>query len=101
VSAGRCAHRSYGGSGSAFRGRPCSRDAKLGSDYCSLHNPDAVKARQAARSAKWDAQWAHKQAVRDAGQKLLMDLGISGFADSDGTIRISQSDARSILERLR
>ncbi len=34
----------------------CMRSAKVG-EYCKQHDPEAVKARERARSKKWDDQW--------------------------------------------
>lgn len=46
----------------------CARKRGYGPEgaYCKQHDPDAVKAKKAARDAKWEAEWAEKQRKHEA-----------------------------------
>lgn len=47
----------------SFRGRPCSKPAKVevnGKFYCKAHDPVATQKRRDERQAKWEAEYAIK-----------------------------------------
>lgn len=65
-----CSARIYG-PGKTFRGSPCSKPAKVerdGKHYCTLHDPERVNARRAAKRARQQARVAERRAARDAEQ---------------------------------
>ena len=77
----RCAKQIFG-SGSTFRGRPCSRKpvtTEDGERWCKVHAPSEQKRRNAARSeeikAKVDARIAYYQKsdrIREATRDLIL-----------------------------
>ena len=70
-------------SADSFSGHRCCIAPKFEQDgkaYCSIHYPPNVKAKQAARSAAWNAKWDASEAARQkresdaAEQKRRADL---------------------------
>lgn len=54
----------------------CGRKRGFGKDglYCKLHDPEAVKAKRAARTAAYDAEWKQKEkdwAIRDKSIEIV------------------------------
>jgi ferric-dicitrate binding protein FerR (iron transport regulator) len=57
----------------SFHGYPCTKKVTVerdGKPYCSIHDPEAVKARDAARRKKWDEESEAKQRAWDRERKI-------------------------------
>lgn len=66
VSLGRCAETVY--SRWRFSGVRCAKNAKVvrnGKGYCKVHDPEYIKAKGEARTAKLEAEWASKKKERN------------------------------------
>lgn len=61
----KCTAKVYGRDRFAsFHPYPCSRKGKVqreGKWYCAIHDPEAVKTRDAERRNKWNADWKKKE----------------------------------------
>jgi hypothetical protein len=70
----------------------CSRKRGYGPEeaYCKTHDPVAVKARNDAQSAKWNAEWAEAEAKR----KLANNA--QNFLDALRLIADGHNDPRSL-----
>lgn len=54
--------------------RQCSRTALLSGKFCKTHDPDIIKAKNAARQALWDKEYAERNVrakLNAAAPKLL------------------------------
>lgn len=55
-----------------YRYRPCSSTGSLEHDghwWCKKHHPPSVAAKEEARQAKYEAQWAEEANIRKAAQR--------------------------------
>lgn len=74
----------------------CERRAKVDGRWCKQHDPEAVKAREAERTAKWNADMATRR-VELAGQRFLNAL--RQIADGHNDPRTLARDTIKEFER--
>lgn len=75
----------------------CSRAGKIeraGHLFCSIHDPVAVKTKNAARKAAWDAEWAEKNRISqlEADRRKFR----AACADALRIIAAGHNDPRSL-----
>lgn len=86
----RCCEQVYG-AGRGGGSHQCNRKNGFGPHgaYCKQHDPDAVKAKYAARQAAWDAKSAKETALWNA--KAALEPALRQIADG-------HNDPRSLAE---
>ena len=95
----KCSVRVGGEGYSASSGSPCQNPAKVvrdGMAYCGMHDPDAIKARQESRYAKFNIKWA---AEREASRRKAVVLNLA-FGISTKVFDQKASEIRGFLETL-
>jgi hypothetical protein len=68
----------------SFHRYTCGKTASLeheGKWYCKRHHPPTIKAKDAARSAKWDAEWKAAQAAVKKAVESGPKVRIEGSAE--------------------
>jgi hypothetical protein len=75
-----------------WRSHQCKRKRGYGPEdaYCKLHDPVAVKARDDARSEKWNTEWA------EAAVKRKLASNAQNFLDALRLIADGHNDPRSL-----
>ena len=81
----------------------CTRAGKVGRDgkwYCKQHDPVAVKAKQEAWQAKWDAERKAQNAIWREGAALAKRLGCGHITEFQRRLTITFDEAEQLIERL-
>lgn len=98
----RCIKQVWGQS--QWRSHQCNFRRKEGTEYCTIHNPERVAAKDAARSEKWDREFKREAAQRKygwAGNKLKQALVEARQQLENGADRVAVSRfIASTLEEL-
>ena len=92
----RCKEEVWGAN--SYRAHQCTRKAKI-DGYCKQHHPDAQKARDEKRRAKFNAEMAamQRRSARDTAETSLMEAVIC-YEATEGAISLPQ-DAREAVDK--
>ena len=82
------------------------RDGRL---WCKQHDPEKIKKRREAQSAKWQAEYDAQEQLRRSAVDLAAELGVglpeysaySGRGRYTGGITLSAEEAQRLIERLK
>ena len=105
----RCSKLIY--SPGMFRGAQCYYTMKVMRDnkpYCNKHDPEQVKAKRDARSAKWQAEHDAQRQIEASASALAATLGagrpeystLSGKGRYTGSIVLTADEVQQIIARL-
>lgn len=104
-----CSTRVYSGARWDFNGHHCLRRGTVehnGKWYCKQHSPEAVKEREAAKNAAYDAERAREERIKQGARKLAARLGAgtphySPFTHKyTGDLVLSAREVEILIERL-